>query len=117
MATPARRSGYSVIYKVTWPNGKIYVGSDLTDSISYFGSPDDQLIEQDFPNRETRQKITVTREILWESTTATKAEVLALERRLIVELRANDPSIGYNRRPVFRSVPEQSSHCATQPKE
>jgi hypothetical protein len=26
-----------VVYKVTWPNGKIYVGSDLTDSITYFG--------------------------------------------------------------------------------
>ncbi|SOC19799.1 hypothetical protein SAMN05877831_11856 [Rhodobacter maris] len=79
-------------------------------------SPDDQLVEQDFPNRETRQKITVTREILWESTTATKAEVLALERRLIVELRANDPSIGCNRRPVFRSVPRQSSPYVTQSK-
>ena len=28
-----------VVYKVTWPNGKIYIGSDLTDSIRYFGSP------------------------------------------------------------------------------
>ena len=29
-----------VIYKITWPNGKIYAGSDLTDSIVSFGSPD-----------------------------------------------------------------------------
>ncbi|PYF09568.1 hypothetical protein C8J30_108146 [Rhodobacter viridis] len=114
MLSPARRSGYSVIYKVTWPNGKIYVGSDLTDSISYFGSPDDHLISQDFPTREARQRITVTREILWESNTASKAEVLALERRLIVELRANDPTIGYNRRPVFRDAAENSSPCTTQ---
>lgn len=116
MASPARRSGYSVIYKVIWPNGKIYVGSDLTDSISYFGSPDDHLISQDFPTREARQMITVTREILWESTTATKAEVLALERRLIVELRSNDPNVGYNRRPIFRDAAENCSPCATQPK-
>jgi hypothetical protein len=27
-----------IIYKITYPNGKIYVGSDLTDSINYFGS-------------------------------------------------------------------------------
>jgi hypothetical protein len=38
-----------VVYKVTWPNGKIYVGSDMTDSITYFGSPDKRAIEADFP--------------------------------------------------------------------
>ena len=41
-----------VVYKVTWPNGKIYVGSDMTDSITYFGSPDKRAIEADFPTRE-----------------------------------------------------------------
>lgn len=30
-----------IIYKITYPNGKIYVGKDLTDSINYFGSVDD----------------------------------------------------------------------------
>jgi hypothetical protein len=29
-----------VIYKIMYPNGKIYVGKDLTDSINYFGSAD-----------------------------------------------------------------------------
>ena len=29
-----------VIYKITYPNGKIYVGKDLTASINYFGSAD-----------------------------------------------------------------------------
>jgi hypothetical protein len=37
-----------VIYKITYPNGKIYIGKDLTDSINYFGSADDGLIEKDF---------------------------------------------------------------------
>jgi hypothetical protein len=27
------------VYKVTYPNGKIYVGMDLTGTISYFSSP------------------------------------------------------------------------------
>jgi hypothetical protein len=27
-----------VVYKITYPNGKIYIGQDLTDSINYFGS-------------------------------------------------------------------------------
>jgi hypothetical protein len=29
-------------FKVAYPNGKIYVGSDLTGSISYFGSSGDK---------------------------------------------------------------------------
>jgi len=88
-----------VVYKVTWPNGKIYVGSDLTDSITYFGTPDKRLIEVDFPTREARRDMTVRREILWESETASDAEVLKKERELIVVLRANDPTIGYNKNP------------------
>ena len=27
------------VYKMTYPNGKIYVGMDLTGTVSYFGSP------------------------------------------------------------------------------
>lgn len=88
-----------VVYKITWPNGKIYVGSDLTDSITYFGSPNKSLIEADFPTRESRRDMTVRREILWESDTASDADVLRKERELIVALRANDPAVGYNRRP------------------
>lgn len=93
-----------VVYKVTWPNGKIYVGSDLTDSITYFGSPDKRLIEADFPTRESRRDMSVRREILWESGTATDAEVLLRERELIVALHANDPIIGYNKTPKRMSL-------------
>ncbi len=88
-----------VVYKVTWPNGKIYVGSDLTDSITYFGSPDKCPIESDFSSREARRDLTVRREILWESATASNAEVLMKEREMIVRLRANDPAVGYNKNP------------------
>jgi hypothetical protein len=35
-----------VIYKITYPNGKIYVGMDLTDTINYLGSGDRSLIER-----------------------------------------------------------------------
>jgi len=41
-----------VIYKITYPNGKIYIGKDLTDSIHYFGSADSKLIEKDFTREE-----------------------------------------------------------------
>ena len=37
-----------VIYKITYPNGKIYIGKDLTDSINYFGSASSALIAPDF---------------------------------------------------------------------
>jgi hypothetical protein len=55
-----------VIYKITYPNGKIYIGKDLTDTIDYFGSPDSRLIEKDF-TREQRRDFTVRKEILFES--------------------------------------------------
>ncbi len=29
-----------VIYKITYPNGKICIGKDLTGTIDYLGSPD-----------------------------------------------------------------------------
>jgi hypothetical protein len=97
---------FKVIYKITWPNGKIYVGSDLTDTIRYFGSPNCKLLEADFPTRESRRDMTIRREIIWESETATNSEVLKLEREMIVSLRANDPDIGYNRNPKFVAPPQ-----------
>jgi len=53
-----------IIYKIIWANGKIYVVSDLTNSITYFGSPDKRRLEIDFPTRETRRDIAIRREIL-----------------------------------------------------
>jgi hypothetical protein len=90
-----------VVYKITYPNGKIYVGKDLTDSIDYFGSPDSRLIAADF-TRAQRQRFTITREILWESTSASDQEVSQSEIGYILKLRANDPAVGYNRWPRFR---------------
>lgn len=90
-----------VVYKVTWPNGKIYVGSDLTDSIAYFGSPHVPSVEVDFPTREMRRKMSICREILWRSVSATDAEVRRKEREFIRVLRANNPSIGYNKLPKY----------------
>ena len=87
-----------VIYKITYPNGKIYIGKDLTDSINYFGSADGKLIEKDF-SREQRRDFTIRKEILWESETATDKEVNQKEIELIRQLKSNDPAIGYNQWP------------------
>ena len=65
-----------VVYKITYPNGKIYVGMDLTDTISYFGSADGALVATDF-TREQQRDMTIRREILWESATASDREVRA----------------------------------------
>lgn len=60
--------------KIIYPNGKIDIGQDLTDSINYFGSADSDLMARD-STRDERRVFTVTREILWESDTATDAGV------------------------------------------
>ncbi|MBI9057409.1 MAG: hypothetical protein JEZ01_06515 [Labilibaculum sp.] len=90
-----------VIYKITYPNGKIYIGKDLTDSINYFGSANGKLIEQDF-TREERKLFIIRKEILWESDLASDKEVNKKEIEFINKLRSNDPSIGYNRWPKLK---------------
>ena len=91
----------NVIYKITYPNGKIYIGQDRTDSINYFGSADDGTIASDF-TREQRRDFTIRKEILWESETATLGDVTRKEIEYITSLRSNDPAVGYNRWPPFR---------------
>jgi hypothetical protein len=90
-----------VVYKVTYPNGKIYVGKDFKDGINYFGGACDAVIATDFI-REQRRDFTIRREILWESGTATAAEANRKEIETIRSLHSNDPIIGYNRWPKFK---------------
>jgi len=45
--------------------------------------------------------MTVRKQILWESETATDAEVRAMEIKLIRETGANNPAIGYNPLPPW----------------
>jgi adenine-specific DNA-methyltransferase len=51
---------------------------------------------------EGSSKLKLSKEILWESETATDAEVRAMEMKLIRETGANDPAIGYNKVPRYR---------------
>ena len=96
--TPRR---WQVIYKVTYPNGKIYVGQDRTGSANYFGSASSALIGADF-TREQLRDFTIRKEILWESETATVGEISLKEIEFIRLYKSNDPEIGYNRSPKFR---------------
>ncbi|MFJ8040547.1 hypothetical protein ACIRBX_08605 [Kitasatospora sp. NPDC096147] len=89
----------NVVYKITYPDGKIYIGSDRTDSrLTYFGSPSKERRHHDFDFAELRD-FTIRKEILWESEDAPIGEVLRMEKQLIVEHGANDPERGYNQRP------------------
>ena len=90
-----------VIYMITYPNGKIYIGKDLTDSINYFGSANSKLIEADF-TREQRRDFTIRRQILWESDVATDEETNGREVEFIRFHRSNDPAMGYNQWPKFK---------------
>ncbi len=85
-----------VIYKITYPNGKIYIGKDITDSINYFGSADSNLIAKDF-TREQRRDFTIRKEILFESEDTN--EINQKESEFIRQYRSNDPDIGYNQWP------------------
>ena len=95
-------SSKKVIYKITYPNGKIYIGKDLTDSINYFGSADSNLIAKDF-NWETRQTFTVTKEILWFTEESDTKLVNKKEVELIKKYQSNNPSVGYNQWPKYIS--------------
>jgi len=91
-----------IIYKITYPNGKIYVGKDLVYNINYFGSADGKIIVQDF-TWEQQRDFTIRKEILWHSESAPDVEVNQKEIELIRQFKSNDPAIGYNRFPKFAS--------------
>jgi len=88
-----------IIYKITYPNGKIYIGKDLTNSINYFGSANSEIIAKDF-TREERKSFTIKREILMES--MDESEINKAESRFILEYCSNNPEIGYNQWPKFK---------------
>ncbi len=94
---------YKQVYKITYPNGKIYVGMDLTGSVLYLGSPSAaEQIASDLGLDRRDLALTVRKEILWESESATDTEVRAKEMQLIRETGANNPDVGYNRTPRYR---------------
>lgn len=92
---------HKVIYKITYPNGKIYIGKDLVDSINYFGSADSKIIAKDF-TREQRKDFTIRKEILFEAENVTDQEINQMEVEFIKQYQSNNPSIGYNQWPKFK---------------
>jgi len=91
-----------VIYKITYPNGKIYIGKDLTNTLNYFGSANSLLIAADF-TEDQMMDFTIRKQILWESFTDDIKEVNKVEVELIRKYHSNNPDIGYNLWPKFKS--------------
>ena len=93
------RNGTKVIYKITYPNGKVYIGKDLTKTLTYFGSVNSELVENDFTPEEMRD-FTIRKEILMES--EDENEINKNESKFILEYQSNNPAIGYNQWPKFK---------------
>jgi hypothetical protein len=102
-STSTKKFAREIIYKVTFPNKKIYIGlvsSHSTRWPCYFGSVHPYYVEQDFTPDELAH-FTLTRDEIWASETAMHSDALKKETELIKEYQSNDPKIGYNRRPKF----------------
>ena len=91
-----------IIYKITYPNGKIYVGKDLTGSINYFWRADSRLIRKDFI-REQRHDFSIRKEIIRESDDASDEKVNMKEVEFVRLFNSNDPEVGYKRWPGKKS--------------
>ena len=90
-----------VIYKITYPNGKIYIGKDTAgDNLRYFGSPDRDYLEKDFP-WEQQQDIMLRKEMLFFSEDISEPELAKKETEFIMKFGSNDPCKGYNILPKF----------------
>ena len=85
-----------VIYKITFPNGKIYIGKDIGStghSLRYFGSWNNELVENEF-TKEELMSFSLKKEILYES--GDKNEISSMEGKFIIQYQSNNPDIGYN---------------------
>lgn len=88
---------------ITYPTRKIYIGKDSVGSCRYFGSPDMDVINEDFKTlpEEVQKDYTIRKQILWESQDCSESELSQKEVEFIREYQSNNPNIGYNRWPKF----------------
>ena len=88
-----------IIYKITYPNGKIYVDKDLTNTLKYFGSVKSEYVAKDFTEEEMKD-FTIRKEIIYEADN--KEEINKIESKLILQYESNNPKICYNKWPKFK---------------
>jgi len=92
------------IYKITYPTGRIYIGKDSIGSYRYYGSPDMEVVNEDFAilPEEMKKDYTIRKQILWESENCSEEELSAKEVEYIHQYQSNNPEVGYNRWPKFK---------------
>ena len=73
------------VYMITYPTGKIYIGKDSYGSYRYFGSPNIDVVNEDFKSlsEQVRKDYSVRKQILWESENATESELSSKEVEFI----------------------------------
>lgn len=86
------------VHRITYPDGKIYVGMVLTGTLLYFGSADTEYAASEFSSAKEKD-FTIRKEGLRESKTATVGEFRQKEVEIIRESRSSNPRFGYNRWP------------------
>ena len=79
-----------VIYRITCPNLNVYIGKAPTDTPTYCGSVNSEVVAEDFDQKEL-DDFTIRKEIIWSSQTASDSEVNAAEVEMIREFGSNKP--------------------------
>ena len=97
------------IYKITYlATNKIYIGKVAYESFRYFGSPDIEVVNEDFSKLpiEQQKDYTVRKQILWESDSCTDAELAEKEIEFIRLYQSNNPDAYFGESDQrFRSYP------------
>ena len=93
-------NGQAYVYKITFPNGKIYIGCDwgkVQEVVTYFGSPTvRQKINDEHRHLEkVGEVVRIEKEILF---IGTRREALQKEREFIKSYQATNLERGYNLR-------------------
>lgn len=96
---------WGCVFKITFPNNKIYIGSDTDktarlDFFKYLGSP--IKAKNDIFNELGRyltnaEPYVLKKEILYSKEEVRVSDILQIEQQFIKILNAKDPNIGYNR--------------------
>lgn len=96
---------WGCVFKITFPNGKIYIGSDAAteakiDFFRYFGSPRkarSEMLNELGKYITELSPYTIQKEILYAQENIKVGDVLKIEQQFIKSFNARNPSIGYNR--------------------
>lgn len=96
---------WGYVFKITFPNNKIYIGSDTAktarlDFFKYFGSPakaKDDMLNELGAYLTSKEIYILKKDILYAQENVRVGDILKIEQRFIKEFNAREPSIGYNR--------------------